>query len=390
MLAQFLERQAPSITDRANVQQPILTGFITLDTLIPLGRGQRELIVGDRRTGKSFLAQAICLNQKRNNRFLNPDGFGRDRIFCVYACIGLRAIDVRKLLYFVQKNGISWYTSVYSATAGQSCVRQYMVAFLACDAGEGFRDHGFNALVVYDSLSNHAVAHRQQSLALRLTPGREAYPANTFYTHAKLLERAAQLSKRLGFGSLTALPIVETQANNLTAFIPTNLISITDGQIFLSKDLARHRIYPAIDIFKSVSRVGARAQPFLIKYASSLVQSHLLAYHQFAELRLAGATIPVTSEAAYKKSVCFFNLIQQREPRFFEENLIIILAADLGILCYKTTSVSIAQLLPQLYTSKNRWLLWLLVSFKYCNENQCNTRALINLIIAKLTTIRLF
>jgi F-type H+-transporting ATPase subunit alpha len=253
----------------------MLTGFAIIDLLTPIGRGQRQLIIGDRNAGKTYLAKNICLNQKRNNRYFSPEGYGVDRVFCIYVCIGLKRGEVYKLMKWFVKGGVTWYTSVIAATAGESSIKQYTAAYKGCSMGEVYRDYGYNALVIYDSLTNHAIAHRQTSLLLKVSPGREAYPGDTFYIHAKLLERAAQLSKKLGYGSLTALPIVETQANNITAYIPTNIISITDGQIFLSSDLSKRKVYPAVDVQKSISRVGSHAQPAIMKEITPLLRKKI-------------------------------------------------------------------------------------------------------------------
>lgn len=392
MILNYVEQVAPSIICRANVEQPVLTGFAVLDAIVPIGRGQRELIIGDRGTGKSYLARSICLNQKRTNRYLSPETLGRDRLFCIYVCIGLRSTEVRRLLFYIRKHGISWYTTIKAATAGHSALKQYNVPFLGCAAAEEFRDLGYNALVIFDSLTNHAIAHRQKSLLLKITPGREAYPADTFYVHAKLLERASQLTKRLGYGSLTALPIIETQANNLAAFIPTNVISITDGQIFLSKDLSNRRVYPAVDIDKSVSRIGSKAQPALIKEVSGLLKRMLQNYNQYSETIRFGYNLSAYDKMLYNKSLCAYSLCQQREPRFFEENVILIIAADLGILCPTKTQITIKTLLVKLYLQPNRWILQLLLTHKYFNKSNnikiSQTKFLLSLLSTSLINLK--
>ena len=389
MISRYIEQAAPSIICRANVQQPLLSGFASLDTLIPVGRGQRQLIIGDRGTGKSYLARAICANQKRTNRYLSPESLGRDRLFCIYVCIGLRSNEVRRLFYFVQQKGISWYTTIKAATAGQSAVLQYNIPFIGCAVGEEFRDYGYSAVVIYDTLTNHAIAHRQKSLLLKVTPGREAYPADTFYIHARLLERSAQLSKSLGYGSLTALPVIQTQANNLSAFIPTNIISITDGQIFLSKDLSNQRVYPAIDIDKSVSRIGSKAQPQLMKSVTSLLKRMLQNYNNYSESLRFGYTLSAYDRILFNKSICAFNLCQQREPRFFEENLLLIIAADAGLLCPKKTTVSSKNLLTIIYSPAYRWILQILLSHKYVGKNSnFSVKHLLNLVVYTLLTCK--
>ncbi len=222
-----------------------------------------------------------------------------------------------------------------------------------------------------------------------MTPGREAYPADTFYIHARLLERSSQLSKDLGYGSLTALPIIETQANNLSAFIPTNVISITDGQIFLSKDLSNKRVYPAVDIDKSVSRIGSKAQPFLIKEISNLLKKMIQHYYQYSEYIRFGYTLSNYDKILYNKGICAYNLVQQREPRFFEESIILIIAADSGLLCPQHTNSSIKLILAKLYTPSYRWLLQTLMLFKYRNSTKLyfNTKFILNMILAVLIKI---
>jgi F0F1-type ATP synthase alpha subunit len=220
--------------------------------------------------------------------------------------------------------------------------------------GEVYRDSGYNSLLIYDSLTNHAISHRQVSLLTGRIPGREAYPADTFYLHAKLLERAAQLTKKLGYGSLTALPIVETLSNNLTSYIPTNIISITDGQIFLDKKLALQRIYPAIDLSKSVSRVGSKAQPVLLRRLSSLLKTMLDNYYFYNEQLHLGSVLNAQELVLYNQGCCAFNLCQQRKPYFFEEMVILIIAAHAGFLCPKNTKISIFRTLHKLKLPVNR------------------------------------
>lgn len=225
-----LEREAPGIMARANVDQSLLTGFAVLDSLVPIGRGQRQLIIGNKGTGKTTLGLNIILNQKRANRLFTPEGRGRDRIFCIYVVIGMRQQKVKQLHSTLLKNGSSWYTTIVNGSASKPYSIQYIAPFSGCTLGEFFRDNGLNSLVIYDDLKSHANTYRQLGLLTRNPPGREAYPGDAFYLHSRLLERAAQMSKKYGNGSLTALPIVEILQNNLATFIPTNLISITDGQ----------------------------------------------------------------------------------------------------------------------------------------------------------------
>jgi F-type H+-transporting ATPase subunit alpha len=320
-----------------------------------LGRGQRQLILGDRNTGKSYLAQRTIINQKRPNRFFSPEGLGFDRLFCIYCSIGLRRIESIRLTKLLTKLGCLWYTTVYSAHSGQNSVLQYTLAFKGCTLGELFWDSGFNSLVVYDSLSNHAIAHRQNALLLKnLTPGRECYPTNTFYLHARLLERAGQLTKRQGFGSLTTLPIVETLLDNVTSYIPTSIISITDGQIIMNKNLSQRREYPAIDVPQSVSRVGAKAQPTLLAEISTVFGSLLAGYRRYSTRVRQGYTLSTSEIYDYNRCKCAYRLSQQRYGFLFEEQIMLIIAADAGMLCCSHVEKSIEGLLLKLYQKKNR------------------------------------
>lgn len=240
-----------------------------------------------------------------------------------------------------------------SATAGQSSIKQYAMPYFGCSIAEIYRDYGYNSLIIYDTLTNHAIAHRQNSLLLKASPGREAYPGDTFYIHARLLERAAQLSKKLGYGSLTALPIIETQANNITAFIPTNVISITDGQIFLSSDLSKQKIYPAMDIEKSISRVGSHAQPVLMSKITPLLRKMLRDYYFYKNRLKLGYKLSVYENILYQKGCSAFGVCRQRSPRFFEENFILTIAAFLGLVCPKKPISHVGYLLAQLYQPRN-------------------------------------
>jgi F-type H+-transporting ATPase subunit alpha len=227
---------------------------------------------------------------------------------------------------------------------------QYNTAYTACTIADGYRDLGYNALIIFDSLSNHAIAHRQTSLLLGCAPGREAYPADTFYIHAKLLERVTQLRKQLNFGSVTALPIVETLADNISAYIPTNIISITDGQIFLTKNLANSKIFPAVDIEKSVSRIGAAAQPPLLEAVTSLLKKMLQQYYSLTERKRLGFPLYSSEIIAYRHAVCAYKLCQQRTPRFSEETIILIIAAHAGYICPIKSNKSIKFILTEIHT----------------------------------------
>lgn len=264
-----VEKIAPGVVTRKSVHEPLQTGIKAIDAMIPIGRGQRELIIGDRATGKTTIAIDTILNQK-----------GED-VYCVYVAIGQKRSVVRQVVETLQKHGAMEYTTVVAATASDPATMQYIAPFVGCTIAEYFRDNGMHALVIYDDLTKHAYAYRQLSLLLRRPPGREAYPGDVFYLHSRLLERAAKLNDELGAGSLTALPIIETQAGDVAAYIPTNVISITDGQIFLETDLFNKGVRPAINVGLSVSRVGGSAQIKAMKQVAGTLRLELA---QFREL----------------------------------------------------------------------------------------------------------
>ncbi len=265
-----IELKAPGIIPRQSVTEPMQTGIKALDALVPIGRGQRELIIGDRQTGKTAVAIDTILNQKSVNQSDNE----KVKLYCIYVAIGQKRSTVAQIVKILEDNGALEYTIVVSATASEPAPLQFLSAYTGCTMGEYFRDNGMHALIVYDDLSKQAVAYRQMSLLLRRPPGREAYPGDVFYIHSRLLERAAKMSDKHGGGSLTALPVIETQAGDLSAYIPTNVISITDGQIFLETDLFFSGIRPAINVGLSVSRVGSAAQIKAVKW--QLLPSSLL------------------------------------------------------------------------------------------------------------------
>jgi len=281
-------RQAPSIIDREPVSDPLSTGIKIIDTNLPLGRGQRELIIGDRKLGKSAIATDAVLNQKHSN----------PSVYCVYVVCGQKEQKVRELVSLFEKRNAFLYTTVVSAPAGASFAEQYLAPFVGCAIGEYFRDKGKDALVIYDDLSKHAKAYRGISLLLERAPGREAYPGDIFSLHAGLLERSAKLSKKKGGGSLTALPIIETQEGDISSFIPTNLISITDGQIYLEQGLFQKGFLPAVNVGLSVSRVGSQAQPAILR---EVVGSIRLALAQHKELQKLSQLETVVSNEAQKK-----------------------------------------------------------------------------------------
>lgn len=278
----FLENKAPSVLEREPVKTPLHTGIKAIDSMIPIGRGQRELIIGDRQTGKTAVALDAIINQKNDSGSDAAVGAGRKRPICVYVAIGQKESKIAKIVDLLKKEGAMDYTVVVAAGAADPASLIYLAPFAGCAVGEYFRDQGEDVLVVYDDLSKHAWSYRQISLLLRRPPGREAYPGDIFYLHSRLLERAAKLSKEKGGGSLTALPIVETQLGDVTAYIPTNIISITDGQIYLTSDLFYKGIRPAINVGLSVSRVGSAAQTKAMKKVAGKLR---LSLAQFRELQ---------------------------------------------------------------------------------------------------------
>ena len=264
--------KAPGIIPRKSVSEPMQTGLKAIDSLIPIGRGQRELIIGDRQTGKTAVAIDTILNQKE----INKSGDENEKLYCIYVAIGQKRSSVAQIVKTLEENGALEYSIVVAATASEPAPLQFLAPFTGCAMGEFFRDNSMHALVVYDDLSKQAVAYRQMSLLLRRPPGREAYPGDVFYLHSRLLERAAKLNDDNGGGSLTALPIIETQANDVSAYIPTNVISITDGQIFLETDLFFQGIRPAVNVGLSVSRVGSSAQTKAMKKLLDRLKESLL------------------------------------------------------------------------------------------------------------------
>ena len=274
-----VERPAPDLVSRRAVDTPLLTGMISIDSLVPIGRGQRELIIGDRQTGKTAVAINAILNQK-----------GKD-VICIYCAIGQKASTVSSVIKTLRASGAMDYSVVVAATASDSPAMQYLSPYAACSIGEYFMERGKDVLVVYDDLSNHAVAYRAMSLLLRRSPGREAYPGDIFYLHSRLLERAACLAPSCGGGTLTALPIIETKGGNISAFIPTNVISITDGQIYLESELFHNGIRPAVNTGLSVSRVGRAAQPQAMRKVSSSLRIELAQYREMAVFSRFGSDL---------------------------------------------------------------------------------------------------
>ena len=322
--------KAPGIIPRKSVHEPMQTGLKAIDALIPIGRGQRELIIGDRQTGKTAIALDTILNQKSVNATDDESA----KLYCVYVAIGQKRSSVAQLVKILEDNGALEYSVVVAATASDPAPLQYLAPFSGCTIGEYFRDNGMHSLIVYDDLSKQAVAYRQMSLLLRRPPGREAYPGDVFYLHSRLLERAAKLNEENGSGSLTALPVIETQANDVSAFIPTNVISITDGQIFLETDLFYQGIRPAVNVGLSVSRVGSSAQIKAMKQVAGKIKGELAQYREMAAFAQFGSDLDATTQRLLARGERLTELLKQPQfsPLKVEEQVCSIYAAVNGYL----------------------------------------------------------
>ncbi|MEL0184379.1 MAG: F0F1 ATP synthase subunit alpha [Hyphomicrobiales bacterium] len=322
--------KAPGIMPRKSVHEPMQTGLKAIDALIPIGRGQRELIIGDRQTGKTAIALDTILNQKSVNETDDESA----KLYCVYVAIGQKRSSVAQLVKILEDNGALEYSIVVAATASDPAPLQYLAPFTGCTMGEYFRDNGMHSLIVYDDLSKQAVAYRQMSLLLRRPPGREAYPGDVFYLHSRLLERAAKLNEDNGSGSLTALPVIETQANDVSAFIPTNVISITDGQIFLETDLFYQGIRPAVNVGLSVSRVGSSAQIKAMKQVAGKIKGELAQYREMAAFAQFGSDLDATTQRLLARGERLTELLKQSQfsPLRVEEQVCSIYAAVNGYL----------------------------------------------------------
>jgi len=299
--------KAPGIIPRSSVNEPMLTGIKAVDSLVPIGRGQRELIIGDRQTGKTAIAIDTIINQKRFNEASDES----KKLYCIYVAIGQKRSTVAQLVKRLTDADVMKFTIVVSATASDAAPLQYLSPYSGCAMGEYFRDNGKHALIIYDDLSKQAVAYRQMSLLLRRPPGREAYPGDVFYLHSRLLERAAKMSKDFGGGSLTALPVIETQAGDVSAYIPTNVISITDGQIFLESELFYKGIRPAINVGLSVSRVGAAAQTKAMKQVAGSMKLELAQYREVAAFAQFGSDLDAATQSLLNRGVRLTELLKQ-------------------------------------------------------------------------------
>ncbi len=302
-----VEVKAPGIIPRQSVNEPMQTGLKSIDTLIPVGRGQRELIIGDRQTGKTAVAIDTIINQKETNESKDE----KKKLYCVYVAIGQKRSTVAQITKTLEEAGAMKYTTVVAATASDSAPLQFLAPYTGCTIGEYFRDNGMHALIIYDDLSKQAVAYRQMSLLLRRPPGREAYPGDVFYLHSRLLERSAKLNEANGGGSLTALPIIETQAGDVSAYIPTNVISITDGQIFLETELFNQGIRPAVNVGLSVSRVGSAAQTKAMKKVAGSIKLELAQYREMAAFAQFGSDLDSSTQKLLNRGSKLTELLKQ-------------------------------------------------------------------------------
>lgn len=334
-----IEVKAPGIIARQSVTEPMQTGIMAIDALVPIGRGQRELIIGDRQTGKTAIAIDTILNQRKKNETA-PDS---EKLYCIYVAIGQKKSTIAQIVKILEEQGAMAYTTVVIATASDPASMQFLAPYSGTAMGEYFRDNGKHALIIYDDLSKHAVAYRQMSLLLRRPPGREAYPGDVFYLHSRLLERAAKLSEASGGGSLTALPIIETQAGDVSAYIPTNVISITDGQIFLETDLFYKGIRPAINVGLSVSRVGSAAQVKAMKQVSGKIKLELAQYREMAAFSQFSSDLDAATQNLLARGERLTEMLKQAQysPVSLEDQIIVIFAGVRGYLDkIKTSDIS--------------------------------------------------
>ena len=325
-----IEVNAPGIIPRKSVSEPMQTGLKAIDSLIPIGRGQRELIIGDRQTGKTAIAIDTIINQKS----INESGDESKKLYCIYVGIGQKRSSIAQTVKALEDAGAMEYTTVVAATASDAAPLQFLAPYTGCSMGEYFRDNGMHALIIYDDLSKQAVAYRQMSLLLRRPPGREAFPGDVFYLHSRLLERAAKMNDENGGGSLTALPVIETQANDVSAFIPTNVISITDGQIFLETELFNQGIRPAVNVGLSVSRVGSAAQTKAMKKVAGSIKLELAQYREMAAFAQFGSDLDASTQKLLNRGSKLTELLKQNQysPMTIAEQVVSIFTGVNGYL----------------------------------------------------------
>mmetsp|Transcript_8629 Transcript_8629/g.10105 ORF Transcript_8629/g.10105 Transcript_8629/m.10105 type:complete len:464 (+) Transcript_8629:461-1852(+) len=354
-----IELKAPGIIPRKSVHEPMQTGLKSVDSLVPIGRGQRELIIGDRQTGKTAVAIDTIINQKA----IFEAGDHTKSLYCIYVAVGQKRSTVSNIVSLLEDRDCMKYSIVVAATASEAAPLQFLAPYSGCAIGEFFRDNGKHALIIYDDLSKQAVAYRQMSLLLRRPPGREAYPGDVFYLHSRLLERAAKMGDAAGAGSLTALPIIETQAGDVSAYIPTNVISITDGQIFLQTELFHKGVRPAIDVGLSVSRVGSAAQIKAMKQVAGSLKLELAQYREVAAFAQFGSDLDASTQQQLRRGEKLVEVLKQKQyvPMAVEEQVCVLYAADRGFLDKVATSdistfekmylESIAQKAPHITTT---------------------------------------
>ena len=325
-----LERKAPGVIYRQPVNEPLQTGIKAIDSMIPVGRGQRELIIGDRQTGKTAIAIDTIINQKT----INESDDESKKLYCIYVGIGQKRSSIAQTVKSLEDAGAMDYTTVVAATASDAAPLQFLAPYTGCSMGEYFRDNGMHALIIYDDLSKQAVAYRQMSLLLRRPPGREAFPGDVFYLHSRLLERAAKMNDENGGGSLTALPVIETQANDVSAFIPTNVISITDGQIFLETELFNQGIRPAVNVGLSVSRVGSAAQTKAMKKVAGSIKLELAQYREMAAFAQFGSDLDASTQKLLNRGSKLTELLKQNQysPMTIAEQVVSIFTGVNGYL----------------------------------------------------------
>ena len=327
----LIEVKAPGIIPRKSVHEPMQTGIKAIDSLIPIGRGQRELIIGDRQTGKTAIIVDTILNQKKLNDAAAKDS---EKLFCVYVAIGQKRSSVAQIVKTLEEKGALEYTIVVAATASEPAPIQFLAPYTGCTMGEYFRDRGMHAVIFYDDLTKQAVAYRQMSLLLRRPPGREAYPGDVFYLHSRLLERAAKMSDENGAGSLTALPVIETQANDVSAYIPTNVISITDGQIFLETDLFYKGVRPAVNVGLSVSRVGSAAQAKAMKQVAGSIKLELAQYREMEAFAQFASDLDASTQQLLARGARLIEVLKQPQfsPYSMEEQVVSLFSGVNGFL----------------------------------------------------------
>ncbi|KAI9710015.1 MAG: hypothetical protein M1812_007535 [Candelaria pacifica] len=338
---QRVEVKAPGIIARKSVDEPMQTGIKAVDSLVPIGRGQRELIIGDRQTGKTAIAIDTIINQKSVN---SAEGDSSQKLYCVYVAVGQKRSTVAQLVRVLEREGSLQYSVIVAATASDPAPLQFLAPYSGCAIGEYFRDNGMHALIIYDDLSKQSVAYRQMSLLLRRPPGREAFPGDVFYLHSRLLERAAKMSVKMGGGSLTALPVIETQAGDVSAYIPTNVISITDGQIFLETELFYKGIRPAINVGLSVSRVGSAAQLKAMKQVAGTLKLELAQYREVAAFAQFGSDLDAATQYLLNRGARLTEMLKQPQftPIPIEQQVVIVYAATKGYL----DKLKLADILP--------------------------------------------